>query len=66
MDVVDVTDGPTIKPDDDVILMGKSATQAITACDLANWQDSIPYEVLCNLGPKVPRVYEPLTELRDG
>ena len=66
MTVVDVTDDPTIKPGDDVILMGKSETQAITAYDLANWQDSIPYEVLCNLGLKVPRVYEPLTELRDG
>lgn len=60
MTVVDVTDDPAIKPGDDVILMGQSETQAITACDLANWQDSIPYEVLCNLGLKVPRVYEPL------
>lgn len=66
MTVVDVTDDPTIKPGDDVILMGKSETQAITAYDLANWQDSIPYEVLCNLGPKVPRVYEPLTEVCEG
>ena len=66
MTVVDVTDDPTIKPGDDVILMGKSETQAITAYDLANWQDSIPYEVLCNLGPKVPRAYEPLTEVCKG
>ena len=65
MTVVDITDDPTIKPGDDVILMGKSETQAITAYDLANWQDSIPYEVLCNLGLKVPRLYEPLAELRE-
>ena len=65
MTVVDVTDDPTIKPGDDVILMGKSENQEITAYDLANWQNSIPYEVLCNLGAKVTRVYEPL-ELRDG
>ena len=63
MTVVDVTDGPAIKPGDDVIVMGKSKTQEITAFDLANWQDSIPYEVLCNLGAKVTRVYEPLAEL---
>lgn len=62
MTVVDVTDDPTIKPGDDVILMGKSETQVITASDLANWQASIPYEVLCNLGPKVPRVYEPAAD----
>ena len=62
MTVLDVTDGPAIKPGDDVILMGKSENQEITAYDLANWQDSIPYEVLCNLGAKVTRVYEPLTD----
>lgn len=63
MTVVDVTDDPTIKPGDDVILIGRSETQTITAADLANWQDSIPYEVLCNLGPKVPRVYEPAADI---
>ena len=65
MTVVDVTDDPTIKPGDEVILMGKSETQEITAYDLATWQDSIPYEILCNLGPKATRVYEPLNELPD-
>lgn len=63
MTVVDVTDVPGVKPGDDVIVMGKSEQQEITAYDLAAWQESIPYEVLCNLGPKVTRVYEPLTEM---
>ncbi len=63
MTVVDVTDNPAIKPGDDVTLIGKSENQAITASDLANWQDSIPYEVLCNLGPTVPRVYEPAADV---
>ena len=62
MTIVDVTDAPTIKVGDDVIVMGKSETQVITAYDLANWQDSIPYEVLCNLGLKMPRLYEPLAK----
>ena len=65
MTVVDVTDGPMIKPGDDVILLGKSETQEITAYDLAKWGDSITHEVLCNLGAKVNRVYAPLVEIRD-
>ncbi len=62
MTVVDVTDAPGVTPGDDALLLGKSATQEITAGDLAAWQDSIPYEVLCHLGSRAHRVYEPLTE----
>ncbi len=63
MTVVDATDAPGIKPGDDALLLGQSKTQAITAYELAKWQDSIPYEVLCNLGAHVNRMYEPLTNL---
>ena len=62
MTVIDVTDAPGVKPGDDALLLGKSETQAITAHDLAEWQDSLPYEVLCNLGSRVNRVYDPLTD----
>ena len=62
MTVVDVTDAPGVKPGDEVLLLGKSETQEITAYDLAKWQDSIPYEVLCNLGSHVNRVYDPLPD----
>ena len=60
--VVDVTEDPTIRPGDDVMIMGKSETQEITAYDLAKWQDSIPYEILCNLGAHATRIYEPLRD----
>ena len=60
MTVVDVTDAPGVKPGDEALLLGKSETQEITAYDLAQWQDSIPHEVLCNLGSHVNRVYDPL------
>ncbi len=61
MTVVDVTNAPGVKQGDEVIVLGQSKTQEITAWDLAAWQDSIPYEVLCNLGSHAQRVYEPLT-----
>ena len=62
MTVVDVTDTPGVKPGDDALLLGQSETQAITAHDLAKWQESIPYEVLCGLGSRVNRVYDPLED----
>ncbi len=66
MMVVDVTHASGVKPGDEVILLGQSKTQTISAYDLADWQDSIPYEVLCNIGSHVQRVYEPLADNLPG
>jgi len=60
MTLIDLTDVPEARVEDDVVLLGKQGPEMISAVDLANWQDSIPYEVLCNIGPRVNRVYEPL------
>ncbi len=42
---------------DEVILLGESEGQAITAEDLAAWAGTIPYEILTNINTRVPRVY---------
>jgi len=42
---------------DEVILLGESDGQAITAEDLAQWAGTIPYEILTNINTRVPRVY---------
>jgi len=42
---------------DEVILLGESEGQAITAEDLARWAGTIPYEILTNINTRVPRVY---------
>lgn len=55
--VVDVTDHPTVRPEDEAILLGRQGAAAITADDLAAWQNTISYEVLCQIGPRVTRVY---------
>lgn len=55
--VVDVTDHPAVRPGDEVVLLGQQGTATITANDLAAWQDTISYEVLCRIGPRVTRVY---------
>ncbi len=55
--MVDVTDASGASAGDDVTLLGRQETAAITADDLAGWQDTIPYDVLCAIGTRVPRVY---------
>jgi alanine racemase len=42
---------------DDVALIGAQGSERITADDWASRLDTISYEVLCGIGPRVPRVY---------
>ena len=55
--MVDVTDVPGVSTGTDVTVIGRQEEQQITASDLAAWQGTIPYEVLCKIGPRVRRVY---------
>lgn len=57
MIMADVTDLPGVKTGDEVILIGRQGEEQITANDIAKWTDTIPYEVLCSIGPRVPRQY---------
>jgi alanine racemase len=40
-----------------VVLLGKQGPEEIGAAELAGWAGAIPYEVLCGIGRRVPRVY---------
>ena len=55
--VVDVTDIPGVKTGDEVVLMGQSGSQCITAEALGAAAGSFHYEQLCDLSHRVPRVY---------
>lgn len=57
MVMIDVTDVPSAQVGDEAILIGRQGTEAIWADEVAGWMDTIPYEVLCAIGPRVPRVY---------
>ena len=59
MTFIDITDIPEAQSEAEVVILGKQGDEEITARDLADWQETIPYEVLCNLGPRIHRVYEP-------
>lgn len=60
MTMVDVTDVPGVQIGQEAILIGQQGQERITAADLAAWQQTIPYEVLCAIGQRVPRLYLPL------
>ncbi|MCS6288525.1 MAG: alanine racemase [Nitrospira sp.] len=60
MTMVDVTDVPGVHIGQEAILVGQQGQERITAADLATWQQTIPYEVLCAIGQRVSRHYLPL------
>lgn len=55
--VADVTALPDVRPGDTVTLIGRDGDAAITADDIAAWEGTINYEVVCALSKRVPRVY---------
>jgi alanine racemase len=55
--IVDVSRIPGCEIGDEVILIGRSGAEEITAWDLARWSETLPYEVLCNLSERVLRRY---------
>jgi alanine racemase len=53
--IVDVTKIPGVEIGDEVVLIGRSGEQQVTAVDHARWSGTIPYEILCNLSERVVR-----------
>jgi alanine racemase len=54
--MVDVTEIPGVAIGDEVVLLGSQGGRSIGAWDLADFTGSIPWEVLCAIGARVPRV----------
>lgn len=57
LDDARVEDEPEFKPGEEVVLIGLQGEETITAEDLAAKLGTIPYEVICMLAARVPRVY---------
>ncbi len=56
--MVDVTDIPDAIEDDEVVLIGTSGDLAITAEELGDLSGRFNYELVCDISPRVPRIYE--------
>ncbi len=54
--VVDVSHVPNAKIGDEVVLLGEQNGLRVTAADHAGWAETIPYEILCAISARVPRV----------
>jgi len=55
MCMIDVTDIPNVQTGDVVTIFGR--TPGFTAQDMAELRGTIPYEVLCNVSSRVPRIW---------
>jgi alanine racemase len=58
MIMVDVTDIAQLHVGETATLIGQQGGESILADEVAGWIDTIPYEVLCGIGSRVPRLYE--------
>lgn len=58
MTMIDVTDISGVAPGDSVVAMGEADGLRFTADDMADLCGTISYEVLCDYGSRIPRVYE--------
>jgi alanine racemase len=54
--VVDCEEDASVKPGDEVVLLGRQGEEEITADEWAELLGTISYEILCGIGPRVPRV----------
>jgi alanine racemase len=54
--MVDVTDVGGAAMGDEVVLLGRQGAEEIGAVELAEWLETMSYEVLCGVGARVPRV----------
>ncbi len=55
--MVDVTALPTVKEGEPVVLLGRDGQEEITAQELGALSGRFNYELMCDLSPRVPRVY---------
>jgi len=55
--IVDVSHIRGVAVGDEVVLIGSSSGKSVDAVELARLCESVPYEILCGLSQRVPRVY---------
>ena len=55
--LIDVTDIKGVQCEDEVVLFGQQENETITVDEMAQRCGTISYEIRCNVGKRVPRVY---------
>ncbi|MBQ6469639.1 MAG: alanine racemase [Lachnospiraceae bacterium] len=60
--MVDVTDIPGVQAQDEVILLGENGEERITAEEIGRLSGRFNYEFVCGISPRVPRIYNKVSE----
>jgi len=55
--IVDATDVPAVLAGDEAVLVGRQEDAEISIAEFSRWADTIPWETLCSVTKRVPRVY---------
>jgi len=55
--VVDVTEVEGVAGGDEAVLVGKQGKDEISVGEFSRWADTIPWETLCSVTKRVPRIY---------
>jgi alanine racemase len=56
--VVDTTDVPGVACGDEAVIVGRQGADEISVVEFSRWADTIPWETLCSVTKRVPRVYK--------
>jgi alanine racemase len=55
--MVEVGHIPGIRVGDEVVLIGRQGEEKITVEEIAEKIGTVPHEIVCRLGKRVPRIY---------
>jgi len=58
MTLIDVSGVPGLQLGEEVVIFGKQGEEQISVEELAERSNTIPYELLCNVSKRVPRIYQ--------
>jgi len=56
--IVDATDVPGVQCGDEAVLVGRQGGAEISIAEFSTWSDTIPWETLCSVTKRVPRIYK--------
>jgi alanine racemase len=62
VDITDLAGADAVRAGDEVVLLGRQQHEEITAEEVAEWLETITYEVFCLFGGKNKRVYIPAAD----
>ncbi len=55
--IVDVSALPAVAVGDEAVLVGRQGEEEIDVVEFSTWADTIPWETLCSVTKRVPRIY---------